>query len=85
MSGQSIKEICDYCDKFYKSLELDDYKGYFYDSYDHVLRYISLNKKHFVRDGVDFGSSLFIPLLTELTTFGWVEKATDEKSDNNIS
>lgn len=85
MSGQSILEICDYCDKVYKSLDLSDFKGYFCDAYDDVMKFISLNKKHFVRGGVDFSSSLFILLLIELSTFGWTEKATNEKDDNNLS
>ena len=78
MSGQSIKEICNYSQRVYDSMDLEDFKGYFYESYDDVARFLSLNKKMFTRKGVDFSDSLFIPLLIELNSFNMVQRCINE-------
>ena len=81
MSGPSIKTISDYCDSVYSSLDLSEFKGYFYDAYDEVVDYINNNRQLFIRNGVDFSESMFIPLLTELSTFNIVKRSVDENSN----
>ena len=78
MSGQSIREICNYSQEVYNSMDLEDFKGYFYDSYDDVVRFLSLNKKLFTRKGVDFSDSMFIPILIELSSYNKARRCLDE-------
>ena len=76
MSGQSINQICDLCDKIYKSLDLSDFEGYFAPKHEEVVRFLESNRSIFTRKGVDFSLSMFIPLLIEMTTFDIVEKSS---------
>lgn len=85
MSGQSvqsIKEICDYCDEFYKNcIDEDTFNGFFSPVYDDVIRFLKLNRRVFNRNGVDFNMSYFIPLLTEAAAYNLMEGCVND-TDN---
>ena len=78
-----IKKLCKDCDEIVKYIDRDSFKGYWYNCHDEIIQFLEDNSELFTKDGIDFGNSLFIPILHELTSYELLEGEQNENDNRD--
>jgi len=72
--SNDMSRLCDDFNSLYcRNAKIDEFKGYFYDCYDEIVKFLDVNSDVFTYKGVKFGNSLFFTLLEELRAFEFLE------------